>query len=182
MAHRRRALLLAVPILVVASAGGVRAVDAIRTWHHQAPAVATRVAAVSERRAAPTAAPVAGPSTAVATSAAAPTVAPTAAAPAPPTGGAAAGAQDAGAALVVPAASPAASVTPHRASARKQKSKTASVTYTVKAGDNLYVIAAWFHQHGYDAVYQANKAVIGSDPALIHPGQRIVIVGGHLTP
>ena len=48
-------------------------------------------------------------------------------------------------------------------------------TYTVKPGDNLSIIAAWFHLHGYGALYDANKAVIGANSSLIHPGQVITI-------
>ncbi len=56
------------------------------------------------------------------------------------------------------------------------------VVYTVKPGDNLTVIAAWFHQHGYVDLYQRNRKVIGDNPNLILPGQRIVIgAGGRMT-
>jgi nucleoid-associated protein YgaU len=55
---------------------------------------------------------------------------------------------------------------------------TLTIVYTVRRGDNLSVIAAWFHTHGYGAIYAANKAVIGRNPALIHPGQKLKIVGG----
>jgi nucleoid-associated protein YgaU len=49
------------------------------------------------------------------------------------------------------------------------------LTYTVRPGDNLSSIAAWFHLHGYGALYDANRNVIGQDPGLIHPGQIITI-------
>ncbi len=55
------------------------------------------------------------------------------------------------------------------------------ITYVVKPGDNLSVISAWFHLHGYGALYDANRAVIGANPNLIHPGLRITIAGGQLT-
>jgi nucleoid-associated protein YgaU len=55
------------------------------------------------------------------------------------------------------------------------------VTYTVKPGDNLTVIAAWFHLHGYGDLYDANKSVIGANPALIRPGQVITVSSAGLT-
>jgi LysM repeat protein len=59
------------------------------------------------------------------------------------------------------------------------KSRAASsVTYTVKAGDTLSGIAEWFKLHGYGALYAANEAVIGSNPNLILPGERITITKG----
>jgi nucleoid-associated protein YgaU len=56
-----------------------------------------------------------------------------------------------------------------------------SITYTVKPGDTLFVIAEWFQAHGYGAIYNANKAVIGANPNLIFPGQHITIAGGSLS-
>ena len=53
-----------------------------------------------------------------------------------------------------------------------------SITYTVKAGDTLSGIARWFKLHGYGALYTANWAVIGSNPNLIIPGERITITNG----
>jgi nucleoid-associated protein YgaU len=49
------------------------------------------------------------------------------------------------------------------------------LAYTVKPGDNLAAIAAWFHLHGYGQLYDENKAVIGDNPGLIHPGQIITV-------
>jgi nucleoid-associated protein YgaU len=49
------------------------------------------------------------------------------------------------------------------------------VTYIVKPGDNLTVIAAWFHQHGYLPLYDWNKTAIGQNPNLIRPGQVLVV-------
>lgn len=57
----------------------------------------------------------------------------------------------------------------------------AALTYTVKPGDNLTIIAAWFHLHGYGALYDANEAVIGANPSLIHPGQVITISSQGMT-
>jgi nucleoid-associated protein YgaU len=62
---------------------------------------------------------------------------------------------------------------------RPAKSRAASsVTYTVKAGDTLSGIAEWFKLHGYGALYAANEAVIGSNPNLIFPDERITITKG----
>jgi hypothetical protein len=58
--------------------------------------------------------------------------------------------------------------------ARKARTVT-SLTYVVKPGDNLTIIAAWFHLHGYGALHDRNKAAIGAEPNLIHPGLRITI-------
>lgn len=45
-------------------------------------------------------------------------------------------------------------------------------TYTVVKGDNLSEIAAKLHyQGGWQALYAANKGVVGSNPNLIKPGQ-----------
>ncbi|MGI8761912.1 MAG: LysM peptidoglycan-binding domain-containing protein [Jatrophihabitantaceae bacterium] len=55
------------------------------------------------------------------------------------------------------------------------------ITYTVKKGDNLTVIAAWFHLHGYGGLYERNKAVLGDNPNLIFPGQRITISSSGMT-
>ena len=56
-----------------------------------------------------------------------------------------------------------------------------TITYTVKQGDTLSGIAEWFRLHGYGALYAANKSVIGSNPNLIYPGERITISHGVLT-
>ena len=46
--------------------------------------------------------------------------------------------------------------------------------YTVRAGDTLSSIAA---RHGmtWQRVYAANRTVVGGDPDLIVPGQRLVL-------
>ena len=51
----------------------------------------------------------------------------------------------------------------------------APLTYTVRPGDTLFGIAAWFKLHGYGDLYAANAKVIGADPSLIRPGERITI-------
>ncbi len=53
-----------------------------------------------------------------------------------------------------------------------------SVAYTVRPGDTLSGIADWFKLHGYGALYAANVAVVGSNPNLINPGERITITDG----
>lgn len=62
-----------------------------------------------------------------------------------------------------------------------RKSPKKSITYTVKKGDNLFVIAAWFKLHGYGDLYERNKDVIGKDPRLIIPGQKITVSGRGMT-
>lgn len=50
-------------------------------------------------------------------------------------------------------------------------------TYTVKKGDCIWNIAKTFYGSGaqYMKIYEANRGVIGSNPALIYPGQVLVI-------
>ncbi|MBL1086208.1 LysM peptidoglycan-binding domain-containing protein [Streptomyces actinomycinicus] len=63
--------------------------------------------------------------------------------------------------------------TPERPTSRTARG-TSRGDYTVREGDTLSVIAA---RHGttWQRVYAANKAVIGADPDLIVPGQRLAI-------
>jgi hypothetical protein len=63
----------------------------------------------------------------------------------------------------------------------RPKSPAPPITYVVRVGDNLTIIAAWFHLHGYGTLYEQNKAVIGDDPDLIYAGQRITISNGGMT-
>lgn len=53
----------------------------------------------------------------------------------------------------------------------------ASRTYTVVSGDTLSGIAKRFYGNAnrYPEIYNANRAVIGGNPNLIKPGQRLVI-------
>lgn len=50
--------------------------------------------------------------------------------------------------------------------------------YTVQPGDNLSEIAAKLHiTGGWQSLYNANRGVIGTNPNLIRPNQRLVIPG-----
>ena len=42
-------------------------------------------------------------------------------------------------------------------------------------------IAQWFALHGYADLFRENRAVIGDNPDLIFPGQRITITRGTMT-
>lgn len=106
--------------------------------------------------------PSAPPATAAPTTAAPATAAPTTVAPAPAAPAPTAPAPAASDPAAPPSAAPA----------------QPSVTYTVRPGDDLSTIAAWFKLHGYQALYQANMAVIGDNPNLIFPGQKITIADG----
>lgn len=46
--------------------------------------------------------------------------------------------------------------------------------YTVKIGDNLSSIAKRYNT-SWEKIYQENKEVIGDDPNLILPGQKLII-------
>ena len=52
-------------------------------------------------------------------------------------------------------------------------------TYTVKPGDTLWSISKKYLGNGsrYSEIYKSNKAVIGSNPGLIKPGQVLTIPG-----
>ena len=49
--------------------------------------------------------------------------------------------------------------------------------YTVQPGDTLWDIASHFYHNGnkWPYIYRANRALIGSNPSLIHPGQVLTI-------
>ncbi|GAA2660103.1 LysM peptidoglycan-binding domain-containing M23 family metallopeptidase [Streptomyces vastus] len=54
--------------------------------------------------------------------------------------------------------------------------KAATRTYEVKAGDSLSKIAGEQNvSGGWKKLYQDNRQVVGSDPGLIHPGQKLTI-------
>ena len=74
-------------------------------------------------------------------------------------------------------AAPPVTVKPQAATAAEQ----APVSYTVKPGDNLSDIAAWFELNGFGGLYEANRSVIGANPDLIRPGQTFTVTGGTLT-
>jgi hypothetical protein len=63
---------------------------------------------------------------------------------------------------------------PERASGHTDRGSARGVDYTVRSGDTLSGIAA-AHGTDWQAVYAANKAVIGGDPNLIVPGQRLAL-------
>ncbi|MFJ3673015.1 transglycosylase family protein [Streptomyces sp. NPDC090106] len=66
------------------------------------------------------------------------------------------------------------SKTPARTQSHTGRGTTRGGDYTVRAGDTLSAIAA---RHGttWQALYAANKAVIGGDPDMIVPGQRLAL-------
>ena len=49
--------------------------------------------------------------------------------------------------------------------------------YVVQPGDTLWSVSAWYYGTGGDwhRIYAANRAVIGSNPDLIRPGQRLTL-------
>lgn len=48
--------------------------------------------------------------------------------------------------------------------------------YTVKPGQSLSSIASQFHiSGGWEQLYHMNRGVVGSNPNVIHPGQRLKI-------
>ncbi|MNP07072.1 LysM domain/BON superfamily protein [compost metagenome] len=64
-----------------------------------------------------------------------------------------------------------------KASTNRSDMKSKSKTYTVKPGDTLSQIAKLElgSSSKWKDIYNLNKAVIGSDPNLIRPGQRLVL-------
>lgn len=61
---------------------------------------------------------------------------------------------------------------------RTSNKKTDSVqSYTVVSGDCLWNIAKKFYGDGskYTVIYNANKDIVGSNPNLIYPGQKLTI-------
>lgn len=49
------------------------------------------------------------------------------------------------------------------------------ITYTVQPGDNLTSIAQEFSLSGWQPLYAQNRAVVGTNPSLIHPGEILFI-------
>jgi len=66
---------------------------------------------------------------------------------------------------------------------RKDNTESVPQTYTVKSGDNLWAITRRLSGNGanWPELYAANKAVVGSNPNLIYPGQVYVIPQGWVT-
>lgn len=66
------------------------------------------------------------------------------------------------------------------AAARPSTKETPS-SYTVKAGDSLWKIAARVYGDGdkWRTIYEKNKSVVGPNPNLIYPGQKLVIPSGN---
>lgn len=62
-------------------------------------------------------------------------------------------------------------------SSRPSSSKTKPGTYTVKRGDCLWNIAKKFYGDAtkWPTIYKKNKSVVGKNPNLIYPGQKLVI-------
>lgn len=62
-------------------------------------------------------------------------------------------------------------------SARESDNNTPPKSYTVKKGDSLWLIAKSVYGDGskWQKIYTANKKVIGKNPNLIIPGQKLVI-------
>ncbi|WP_276611578.1 transglycosylase family protein [Cryptosporangium phraense] len=64
---------------------------------------------------------------------------------------------------------------PQRMFSTSQKPTVVAVpTYLVRAGDSLVTIAAAHHVE-WQVLFEKNRALIGADPNLIHPGQKILI-------
>lgn len=59
------------------------------------------------------------------------------------------------------------------------KASSAAEHYTVQPNDSLWKISEKFYGTGQKdmTIYQANRSVIGSNPDMIHPGQKLVIPG-----
>ena len=55
------------------------------------------------------------------------------------------------------------------------KAKPAPEVYVVKSGDSLALIANRLRLDGWTGLYNLNKAVIGPDPDVIKPGQKLLI-------
>ena len=50
----------------------------------------------------------------------------------------------------------------------------------MRKGDTLTDIGKWYSDHGYLKLYNWNKSVIGENPDLIFPGQKIIVVENHV--
>mgnify|MGYP000235978142 FL=1 len=75
-------------------------------------------------------------------------------------------------------AQPATSGSDGGTSGRDQPEMTGTQSYTVKSGDSLSAIARKLTgSTNWQAIYEQNKAVIGSNPNMIKPGQVLTIPG-----
>lgn len=63
------------------------------------------------------------------------------------------------------------------ATQRPASAKTVPKSYSVKSGDSLWKIAKMYYGDGaqWKKLYEANKSVVGKNPNLIKPGQKLVI-------
>lgn len=59
----------------------------------------------------------------------------------------------------------------------RPQTKSAPKQYVVKKGDSLWKISVKFYGKGsqYTKIYNANRGIIGRNPNLIYPGQKLVI-------
>lgn len=68
---------------------------------------------------------------------------------------------------------------PHEAGASRSHSGTvrrSGASYTVREGDTLSGVARWAAvPGGWQRLYEANRAVVGPDPDVIRPGQRLAL-------
>jgi len=64
-----------------------------------------------------------------------------------------------------------------RIAAARPSTKEVPESYVVKRGDSLWAIAARVYGKGdqWRTIYEKNKAVVGKNPNLIYPGQKLVI-------
>lgn len=73
-----------------------------------------------------------------------------------------------------PAGAPGKTTLPGKIPPGKKPPKPPAHTYVVKPGDSLSKIASHFHTT-WQHLYAANKTVIGKNPNVIHPGQKLKV-------
>ena len=64
---------------------------------------------------------------------------------------------------------------PHSKDVPRPPAKAHKTFYTVKSGDNLSGIASHFGLSNWQSLYNANRNVVGNNPNMIYPGQRLLI-------